>query len=78
NKGDSEAFITYNITLKEGKMQVYYDYDGKKQPLSEIENNDSATGELKVPAGNNTIYIIIESEGKCTEGSCSFILERTE
>lgn len=78
NKGDSETFITYNITLKEGKIQVYYDYDGKKLHLFEIENNDSTTGKLKVPASNNTIYIIIESEGKCTEGRCSFILERTE
>lgn len=78
NKGDCETFITYNITLKEGKMQVYYDYDGKKLHLFEIENNDSTTGKLKVPASNNTIYIIIESEGKCTEGRCSFILERTE
>ncbi|MGN1104363.1 MAG: hypothetical protein ACI4QI_05745 [Candidatus Coproplasma sp.] len=78
NKSNSEAIITYNITLKEGKFQVYYDYDGNKLHLFEIENNFSTTGNLKVPASNNTIYIIIESEGKCTGGNCSFILVRTE
>lgn len=78
NKDDSEAFITYNITLKEGKMQVYYDYNGNKMHLFEIENDDSTTGKLKVPANSNTIYIIIESEVKCNAGRFSFVLERTE
>lgn len=78
NKSNSEAFITYNISLKEGKIQVYYDYDGKKQHLFEIENNDSTTGKLEVPASNDTIYIILESEGKCNEGSFSFVLEESE
>ena len=78
NKGDSEAAITYNIALKEGKIQVYYDYDGTKLHLFEIENDHSTTGKLKAPANSNTIYIIIESESKCSEGNFSFILERTE
>lgn len=78
NEDGRKAAITYNIALKEGKIQVYYDYDGNKLHLFEIENNDSTTGKLNVPASDKIIYIIIESEGKCNEGKFSFILERTE
>lgn len=78
NKGGDEAFIAYNITLKEGKISVYYDYDGKKLHLFEIENGDSTTGKLKAPTSDKTIYIIIESDGKCNEGNFSFVLEKSK
>lgn len=78
NEGDDEAFIAYNIALKEGKIQVYYDYNGEKLHLFEIENGDSTTGKLKAPTSDKTIYIILESDGTCHEGSFSFVLEKSE
>ena len=78
NKSGDKAFITYSITLKEGKISVYYDYDGKKLHLFEIENDDFTTGKLNLPTSSKTIYIILESDGKCNEGSFSFVLEKAE
>ena len=75
NKSADEAFMTYEATLGEGNIKVYYDFSGEKLDLFEIENNGSVDGKTEAFTGNKTIYIIIESDGKCSEGSFSFALE---
>ena len=78
NNSADEVFITYEATLEEGNIKVYYDFDDEKLNLFEIETNGSVDGETETFTGNKTIYIIIESDGKCNDGSFSFVLEKSE
>ena len=76
--GADEAFITYEETLEEGNIKVYYDVNDEKLTLFEIETDGSVEGKTETFTGNQTIYIIIESDGKCNAGSFSFALEKSE
>lgn len=76
NKG-ADAFITYDATLGEGNIKVYYDFNDEKLSLFEIGTDGSKTGKTETFTGNKTIYIIIESDSKCNEGSFSFNLEKS-
>ncbi len=78
NNDADEVFITYKATLVEGNIKVYYDFNGEKQNLFEIETNGSVDRKTENFTGNKTIYIIIESDGKCNEGSFLFVLEKSE
>lgn len=77
NKGSGEAFITYEATLGKGKINVYYDFNDEKLNLFAIETDGVVEGETETFTGNKTIYVIIESEGKCNEGSFSFALKKS-
>lgn len=78
NDNADEAFITYDATLGEGNIKVYYDFNEEKLNLFELKTNGSVEGKSETFTGNQTIYIIIESEGNCNEGSFSFALEKSE
>ena len=73
-----EVYITYEATLREGNIKVSYDFNDEKLNLFEIETNGSVDGKTETFTGNKTIYIIIESDGKCSGGSFSFVLEKSE
>ncbi|MBD5131993.1 MAG: hypothetical protein HDT28_05310 [Clostridiales bacterium] len=76
SNGEDEVYITYTATLAEGKINVYYDYNDEKLDLFEIETNGSVNSKTEAFTGNKTIYVIIESDGKCGEGSFLFTLEK--
>lgn len=78
NKDDGQAFLTYNATLEEGSIKVYYDFNGEKLNLFEIGDNGSFEGETQTFTGNKTVYVILESDGKCNAGSFSFIFQKTD
>ena len=78
NKSADEVFINYEAALGEGNIKVYYDFDDEKLNLFQIETNGSADGKTETFTGNKTIYIIIESDGNCSDGSFSFALEKSE
>lgn len=78
NNGADEVFITYKATLGKGNIKVYYDFNDEKLDLFEIETNGSVDRKTETFTGNKTIYIIIESDGKCNDGSFSFVLEKSE
>ena len=78
NTDNSETLITYNATLKDGNIKVYYDYNDEKLNLFEIGAGGSSEGKTEAFARNQPIYIIIESDGKCGEGSFSFTLEKSQ
>ena len=73
-----EASIAYEGTLKEGNIKVYYDFNDEKRSLFDIETDGSAAGKTEAFTASKTIYIIIESDGNCREGSFSFVLEKSE
>lgn len=70
--------ISYNATLKEGNIKVYYDFNEEKLNLFKIGADGSVEGKTEAFTGNKTIYVIIESDIKCNTGSFSFILEKAE
>lgn len=76
--GTDEVFITYEATLGEGNVKVYYDFNDEKLSLFEIETDGFVKEKTETFTGNKKIYIIIESDGKCNEGSFSFVLEKSE
>ena len=78
NQGTDEVYITYEASLEEGNINVYYDFNGEKLSLFEIGTDGSVEGKTEAFTGNRTIYVIIESDGKCNEGSFSFALKKAE
>lgn len=78
NRNADEVFISYAATLGEGNIKVYYDFNDEKLDLFEIATDGSVEGKTETFTGNKTIYVIIESDGKCDEGSFSFTLEKAE
>ena len=78
NNSADEVFISYEATLREGNIKVSYDFNDEKLNLFEIETNGSTDGKSETFTGDKTIYIIIESDGKCNDGSFSFVLEKAE
>ena len=77
NNSPDEAFLTYEATLGEGNVSVYYDFNDEKLNLFEIEADGSVDSKTEAFTGK-TVYIIIESDGKCNDGSFSFALEKSE
>ncbi len=78
NNGADEVFITYEATLREGNIKVFYDFHDVKLNLFDIESDGSVDSKTETFTGNKTIYIIIESDGTCNDGSFSFVLEKSE
>ncbi len=78
NKSADEVSITYEATLGEGNIKVSYDYNDEKLSLFEIKTGGSIDSKTETFTGNKTIYIILESDGKCSDGSFSFVLEKSE
>ena len=77
NNSADEVFIDYEGTLGNGNIKVYYDFNDEKLSLFDIETDGSVEGKSETFTGNKTIYIIIESDGKCNDGSFSFVLEKS-
>lgn len=77
NNGTDEVFISYEATLGKGNIDVYYDFNGEKLSLFTIEGNGFVDSKTEAFKSNKTIYVIIESDGKCNAGSFSFVLEKS-
>lgn len=75
--GADEVYIDYEATLEEGNIKAYYDFNGEKLNLFDIETDGNVEGQTEAFTGNRTIYIIIESTGKCNKGSFSFVLNKS-
>ena len=81
NGNGEPVYITYQAQLGEGRIKVYYDYNGEMLDLFQIQGDGYYGGYLEgsseVFTANETIYIIIESPRyfTCFEGSFWFGLE---
>lgn len=69
-KATRESDIKYSAKLESGSATVYYDIYGKCElfSINGGEELDSRNGYVD----NGTIYIIVETDGKCTNGEFSF------
>ena len=72
--GEEGRKIKYSAKLDTGSFTVYYDSDGTKKELFTInagESVEASGGELV----KGTVYIILETDGKCEDGKFSFEIE---
>ena len=72
--GEGER-IQYSAELGEGSATVYYDCDGKKKLLFLIGAGEEVFDFVR-PSETGSIYIIVETDGKCEEGKLKFDVEK--
>ncbi len=73
-KPSAEGDIKYTASLETGSATVYYDYAGVKSELFSISGGEDIEGAGGyIEAG--TVYIIVETDGKCQNGAFRFDLE---
>ena len=66
-KSPGEGDLKYTAKLESGNATVYYDFHGEKQELFSISGGEEFDGHGGyVEAG--TVYIIVETDGKCQNG----------
>ena len=63
--------IVYSASLEKGSATVYYDHDGTKKELFTISAGESISSSIG-DFVNDTVYIIIETDGKCEDGKLDF------
>ncbi len=73
-KSTGDGDIDYTVSLGSGSATVYYDYIGTKEELCKVNGGDSLdlSGGF---IGKGTVYIIVETDGKCEDGKFSFKIE---
>lgn len=74
-KSSPDDEIKYTASLGEGNAAVYYDCSGTKTELFHIDGGGSVAssgGELE----DGTVYIIVETDGRCINGGFSFSIEK--
>ena len=65
--------LSYSAKLDSGNLTVYVDHDGTKRELVSLKSGDSISSSVS-GISKGTVYIIIETDGKCEEGSFRFDL----
>ena len=72
-KADSIGQLSYSGKLDQGSLTVYIDHDDAKRELFSLNSGDSISSSLS-GISKGTVYIIIETDGKCEDGSFRFDL----
>ena len=67
----SAGVLNYSARLTGGSATVFYDYDGTKQELFSIGEGQEV-GPATVSVTPGTVYVIVQTNGKCEEGQFSF------
>ena len=74
-KNASDHTLGYEASLAEGEMKVYVGVDGEKELLFTIKGGESYNGTITLDDkydNKKTIYVILESTGKCVDGDFEF------
>ena len=73
-KSSGEGELQYSASLESGSATIYYDYNDVKTELCTIEAGNAVDSHGGyVEAG--TVYIIVETDGKCENGEFTFSVE---
>ncbi len=67
--------FSYYGKLGTGSINVYYDANGEKKPLFSLRGGDVIEAETKLET-EGKVYIIVETDGKCENGSFSFLMSQ--
>ena len=73
--GDAEHTLDFEASLAEGEMNVYIGVGGEKELLRTVKNGESYDETIKLDAkydNEKTVYVILESTGKCVDGDFEF------
>jgi len=76
-RGDdaAERTLDYEASLAEGEMNVYIGVNGEKELLFTIKGGESLDEMITLDNkydNEKTIYVILESTGKCVDGDFEF------
>lgn len=64
--------IEYSAVIESGEATVYYDIDGNKTEMFKISSGENAKSFLDLYTYTGKVHIIVESNGKISEGSFDF------
>ena len=73
--GNPEHTLDLDASLGEGEMNVYIGVDGEKELLLTVKGGESYDKTITLAKeydNEKTIYIILESVGKCVDGDFAF------
>ncbi len=73
--GDAEHTLDLEASLGEGEMHVYVGVDGEKELLRTVKGGESYNETIVLDNkydNEKTIYVILESTGKCVDGEFEF------
>lgn len=73
--GANEHTLDLEASLGEGEMNVYIGVDGEKELLRTIKGGDSLDETIILDGkydNEKTVYVILESNGKCVDGDFEF------
>jgi len=73
--GTDEHTLDFESRLVEGEMNVYIGVDGEKELLRTVKSGESYDETITLDEKYNnkkTIYIILETTGKCIDGDFEF------
>lgn len=73
--GAAEHTIDFESSLVEGEMNVYIGIDGEKELIRTVKGGESYDETIVLDEkydNERTIYIILESAGKCVDGDFEF------
>ena len=73
--GNPEHTLDLDASLREGEMNVYIGVDGEKELLLTVKGGESYDETITLAKeydNEKTIYIILESVGKCVDGDFAF------
>ena len=73
--GASEHTLDLEASLAEGEMHVYIGVDGEKELLRTVQGGESYDETISLDDkydDKKTIYVILESTGKCVDGEFEF------
>lgn len=71
---DSDKVLKYSGKIDKGIATVYYDNDGNKKELFSLKSGEQVESGLDT-LEKGTLYVIIETDGKCEGGDFDFSLE---
>ena len=73
--GIAEHTLDFEASLAEGEMNVYIGVDGEKELLRTVKGGESCDETITLDDkydNEKTIYIILETIGKCVDGDFEF------
>jgi hypothetical protein len=73
--GAAEHTLGFEASLAEGEMKIYIGVDGEKELLRTVKGGESYDETIALDAkydNEKTVYVILESTGKCKDGDFEF------
>ena len=73
--GAADHTLDFEASLAEGEMNIYIGVDGEKELLRTVKGGESCDETITLDSkydNEKTVYVILESAGKCVDGVFEF------